>query len=122
MAVYRLATDCPLYGAPLAVRHVRRTGAFFLGCTGYPACRFTEDYDTAFQSIASAVTNPPPRGIDPELLLGRLKELIAQIHPDRFGGSNAVATEATKLVLQLRDDVKAGCLHYGANNYARSAR
>ena len=35
MAVYRVASDCPLCGAPLAVRHVRRTGTLFLGCTAY---------------------------------------------------------------------------------------
>ena len=106
---YRIATDCPICGASLAVKHTRQTGALFLGCTGYPNCRFAEDYDAALQSIiASGLAHPPPRGICPDLLLGRLKGMVAQLHPDKFGGSDPAATEAIKLLLQLRDDVQAG--------------
>jgi len=109
MAHYRIATDCPICGAPLAVKHTRQTGALFLGCTGYPNCRFAEDYDTALQSIiASGLAHPPPRGVCPDRLLVRLRGIVAQLHPDKFGGSDPAATEAIKLLLRLRDDVQAG--------------
>ena len=45
-------------------------------------------------------------GMDQEALLRRIKTLLLTCHPDRWGGDNPVATELTKGLLALRDDIR----------------
>src|SRR5437879_13760363 len=52
-AAYRLAADCPHFGAPLVLRQNRQTGALFTGCSAYPGCAFTEPYDTRVQTLST---------------------------------------------------------------------
>lgn len=47
----KLDEACPDCGRPLAVRNGRRGP--FVGCTGYPGCRYTRDYDPAKEASGS---------------------------------------------------------------------
>jgi Topoisomerase DNA binding C4 zinc finger len=44
-----LSGICPRCGSRLVVRYAHRTDEPFVGCVGYPNCRFTERFNTALQ-------------------------------------------------------------------------
>ena len=102
---YRLASDCPLCGKPLRLRRNRSDGNKFWGCTGYPACRFTEDYEARSTELITEIAtlkrelwkarneaefarrNQSPRSPgtagSPTHIKRLLKKLVFQFHPDR---------------------------------------
>jgi hypothetical protein len=63
--------NCPRCGKPLAVRNGKR--GKFIGCTGYPDCRFTKDI---FVKEKEEDLTPPP-GYDPrDDLLGSIESAV----------------------------------------------
>jgi ssDNA-binding Zn-finger/Zn-ribbon topoisomerase 1 len=111
--VYR---ECPKCGARLSLRRQRATGNAFLGCTKYPACKFTENVDVTMQDMASRMAgledevkqlridvqqmkrggnaSSPPRATDVSRLL---RDLIFRFHPDR----NPAGLDAGAVVAEL---------------------
>lgn len=49
---YRIACDCPLCGSPLTRRSRHKDGSEFVGCNGYPRCKFVEPLDIGVQKIS----------------------------------------------------------------------
>jgi ssDNA-binding Zn-finger/Zn-ribbon topoisomerase 1 len=48
---YRITKDCPLCARPVGLKNSSR--GTFVGCTGFPRCRYTEPYDDALWDIAN---------------------------------------------------------------------
>lgn len=89
----RLSTRCPDCGKP--IRRIKRKtdNDYFLGCTGYPACRFTDSYDDALSDCLDWIA----ASLDVDL-----KKLIALAHPDRWP-QNPLAHELTVALNALRE-------------------
>jgi ssDNA-binding Zn-finger/Zn-ribbon topoisomerase 1 len=111
MEATRISTECPRCGDDLVVRHNRRNGNPFLGCDSYPACSFSEPYVTAlhdaldeFKRQQARASAPPKQSPRLEEISRRVREAIIAVHPDKWGDHPA-STEATKLLLDLRDFV-----------------
>jgi ssDNA-binding Zn-finger/Zn-ribbon topoisomerase 1 len=49
----RVSRDCPSCGHPLNVRSRRSDGKKVIGCTGYPACTFTEEVHPQLARVAA---------------------------------------------------------------------
>ena len=117
MFTYHLSTECPeCYDGDLTIRHAKATRKPFIGCTNYPRCRFTCEYSEFVQSFCQEVDRlrrevamlrlrREDGSVPQEPLLRRLKSIIADVHPDRFGGSDHAATLATQHMIALRDDI-----------------
>jgi ssDNA-binding Zn-finger/Zn-ribbon topoisomerase 1 len=52
-ATFILTGTCPHCHSTLLVRHTRSTHEPFVGCKGYPACRFTAQYDEALAAVVA---------------------------------------------------------------------
>jgi ssDNA-binding Zn-finger/Zn-ribbon topoisomerase 1 len=119
---YALTAVCPRCDVPLCVRDGAR--GYFIGCSGYPGCRYTSEYDRALQSLGkrlhdledevsvlhfSACESLPLKcspSIPATLDIDReLKKLLLSCHPDRWQG-HPVATALTQAVLELRDRIR----------------
>jgi len=113
MSDYRLSTECPRCGEPLTVRKNRRDGTLFLGCDGYPSCRFTEELVPALEELREQMqvhiqqqmqsrdvaTSPTLNEIS-----RRIRKTITAIHPDRWS-DHPLAAEVTKELNSLREFV-----------------
>ncbi len=91
---YSIRAECPECGRAMRVRTNRRDRSQFLGCTGYPNCRYSEEYEPQAQALARQIaelethlTRAIQSGgrrrttdIDAEL-----KRMIFRFHPDRVG-------------------------------------
>lgn len=103
-AATRLAGECPRCKSPL-VRRTRRTdGNAFLSCSGYPACKFAEDWDPHVARLSEDVDalRSEVAQLRSELARGRrsshtpdisreLRDVIAFAHPDRWPQSSDLA-------------------------------
>ena len=89
---FHLSIFCPQCHKPLRRIKSKRNDEFFLGCTGYPTCRFTESYDEALQDFFAWLG----ASLDVDL-----KKLIALSHPDRWP-NNPLAHEVTACLNTLR--------------------
>lgn len=110
---FRLAADCPLCRAPLALRKNRRTLELFVSCTAYPGCRFAEAHDPRVQFLAKHLTrltiqSAAPTQRDTGQDLNReLRQLIAFTHPDRWP-NNPLSHEITTALVALRERLNKG--------------
>lgn len=52
-APWRLAAECPVCGRGLRLRRRREDRRPFIGCAGYPSCKFAEDYDEVLVAIVA---------------------------------------------------------------------
>lgn len=89
---FHLSIYCPRCHEPLRRIQSKRNDGFFLGCAGYPRCRFTESYDEALQDFLAWLS----ASLDVDL-----KKLIALAHPDRWP-NNPLAHEVTSGLNTLR--------------------
>lgn len=89
----RLSTLCPDCGKPLRRIKRKTNESYFLGCSGYPACRFTDSYDDALADCLDWYA----ASIDVDL-----KKLIALAHPD-YWPQNPLAHEITVALNALRE-------------------
>lgn len=77
-----LASSCPDCGmGRLRIRSRRADGRRFIGCSNYPGCGFTSDYNEEVEELVgdlqlSVATSKAE-------LVSTLKELIFRFHPDR---------------------------------------
>jgi ssDNA-binding Zn-finger/Zn-ribbon topoisomerase 1 len=102
----KLATlICPRCESSMSVRTNRAKGSKFIGCDGYPSCRYTRPYDVVLDDLvarvsaleeaarSSSYTRTPLKFAD------ELKNLIFEFHPDR----NPRDVDATRLAAALND-------------------
>jgi hypothetical protein len=107
---------------PSCFGRARRDHSPFIGCVGYPQCRYTAPYDEAIQQLAERLARHesgllwrphtphlPADYVARSSVDRALRHLAAVAHPDRWQG-HAVAEELTKLVLDLREQVVEGQL------------
>ena len=83
----------------LRVRHNRKDGEFFLGCSAYPACRYAQAYD---ESLAVFID-----WLEASLDLD-MKRMIATAHPDKWPG-NPLAHEVTVALNAMREKLQVLC-------------
>ena len=106
---------CPECHERVAVRHRRRDGEPFVGCTGYPLCKWAAPYDAAVQAVAHELaeaqqaledkhTDDTPRA---RVTAKDLRQLLAWSHPDKHGGADIPAHEVAVRVGELLDRVKS---------------
>jgi ssDNA-binding Zn-finger/Zn-ribbon topoisomerase 1 len=119
-ASLRLSGTCPLCSRPLVRKTRRSDGNAFLSCTGYPSCKFAEDFDQHVDEVAREIADlrdevqilraqlraqpmpgrrPSTSAID---ISRELKLLVASVHPDRHQ-----TPEAQKLAHELAVRVNA---------------
>jgi ssDNA-binding Zn-finger/Zn-ribbon topoisomerase 1 len=55
MRALAVTESCPVCRAWLVTRHRRADGQPFIGCSRFPACRFTEPYDARLSRLAERV-------------------------------------------------------------------
>lgn len=84
-----LTGQCPLCDRELSLRRRRSDGEPFVGCTGYPACRYTCDYDVALERLHFEMEElrRNSKAAAPDSVRRQLRELVFRFHPDRAGGS-----------------------------------
>jgi ssDNA-binding Zn-finger/Zn-ribbon topoisomerase 1 len=120
---WRLAAECPRCRRALVVRYARRDGGQFIGCTGYPHCRFTCEYNDALQWLASRTAaletevragrraQGSVRLLAPASLERALTHLISLAHPDRWSQrqpATTLAHELTTALRALREQIQRG--------------
>ena len=118
MTLYSICPRCPECGAALKVRTNRALQDQFLGCSGYPDCKFTAGYEPAEQALAAqidkleaqlvlAIHQGPNRHagrMTREVAAEQLKRLVFECHPDR--NPHGVDSGAiTQKLLRLRSDL-----------------
>jgi ssDNA-binding Zn-finger/Zn-ribbon topoisomerase 1 len=93
--MFRISGDCPACGSHLVTRTNRAEGNKFVGCSGYPECRFTTQYDRALDEIMLQLealrsqVDDLRRGdggsVNSDSLTDNdLKQMIFFAHPDRW--------------------------------------
>jgi len=106
-----LTGTCPLCESRLHVRNRRSDGAPFIGCTSYPACCYTSDYDVTLEHLNDEIDDlrrqldKKEKGETPATLRKQLRDLVFRFHPDRAGDTLAahdVAAALNRLLDQLR--------------------
>ena len=97
----RLTSECPMCGDPLVARKNRREGTLFLGCSAYPACRFTEEVIPALEQVLSQTKNQTAASPTLAEVNRRIRQTIAIVHPDKWQGA-PLATEVTRELNDLR--------------------
>jgi ssDNA-binding Zn-finger/Zn-ribbon topoisomerase 1 len=102
MSETRLATDCPRCQSPLEVHRNRKTGELFLGCSGFPHCRFSEPYETGLSHLVNTfqVHLRVQDKLWRESLQRELRRLLILASPTRWPG-NALAAEMARALLDL---------------------
>lgn len=111
-AAMRLAGDCPRCGRPLVRRTRRADGNAFLSCSGYPECRFAEDFDPHLNALADQIRELTARVAELERgrsrggaapgLSRELRDIIAAAHPDRWPAAAELAHLVTSRLNALR--------------------
>jgi len=106
-----LTGTCPLCDSRLHVRNRHSDGAPFIGCSSFPGCRYTSDYDVTLESIYDEMDELRRKLNDAKqcdaaaALKKRLVQLVFRFHPDRAGQTIAthdVVAELNRLVDSLR--------------------
>ena len=100
---------CPECDGALRVQHRRRDRMPFLGCTRWPACRFTAPYDIREQQLARRILQLESAlddldfapALEQGLVAKELRGLIAFAHPDRWP-DQPLAHEVTARLTDLR--------------------
>jgi ssDNA-binding Zn-finger/Zn-ribbon topoisomerase 1 len=93
--MYRISGDCPVCGDHLVTRTNRTEGNKFVGCSAWPECHFTTQYDRALdeimlqlEALRSQVDDLRRGGggsVNSDSLTDNdLKQMIFFAHPDRW--------------------------------------
>ena len=122
---FAISTLCPDCNAVLRVRSNRRDGHHFVGCSRYPRCNFTSDYDELIEDLGEKIErledwvrylrgelrdagNDRDAGmIQSAEVDDKLKGLVFELHPDRRGEAIST-TEVTQRINDLRSRLHAG--------------
>ena len=103
---YTLTGDCPRCGGYLSARERNRDGALFIGCSGYPSCRFTAPYDPHLQdlvrendSLRARLEAHAPAA--PDELRRAVREVLVNFHPDKHPSGTVDATEVAQALTWL---------------------
>jgi ssDNA-binding Zn-finger/Zn-ribbon topoisomerase 1 len=115
MTAWRISANCPLCSSPLRLRANRRDGDLFVGCSGFPRCRFAEPFDAMTHALAERIVDLEDRldralvaqpSSPSDVIEKALRSLIVFAHPDRWP-DNPLAHEITVRLTALRDEVRA---------------
>jgi ssDNA-binding Zn-finger/Zn-ribbon topoisomerase 1 len=109
-AVLRLAGECPNCGKPLVRRNRRKDNQPFLSCSGYPNCKFAEDWDPHIQELKQLFDRRIAelenlRGTSNENDIKKtIREIMVFAHPDRWPAAwKELAHGVTARLSALRD-------------------
>lgn len=119
--VYPMAT-CADCGGDMVLRNSPKTGGKFLGCSGYPSCRFTVSYDETLADLGRTIrdlrtelqevygrVNASGNGKTVaalEKIDGKARDFVARWHPDKHP-QPVSATEVCAALNWIRDAIKA---------------
>ena len=95
---FTIADHCPECGCVLKVRRNRADGNNFIGCSGYPTCRFATGLDVTLEDLAyrmdllekenDRMSRSGSNGSGPSAeVRAIIKNLIFRFHPDRNDGA-----------------------------------
>jgi ssDNA-binding Zn-finger/Zn-ribbon topoisomerase 1 len=114
--VIAIVLHCPYCDGKLRKRFRRADNAPFVGCTGYPDCRYTCDYDEVLQAvIREARKTATSNGADPNVndfskrresgavTVRDIRALLAWAHPDRHSAGPVDAHELGVRLTALLD-------------------
>lgn len=85
--VVALTGTCPLCNRDLRVRRRRADNEPFIGCSGYPACTYTTDYDVALEQLHDELEQLRGGSGKSNGVRRQLRDLVFRFHPDRAGCS-----------------------------------
>jgi ssDNA-binding Zn-finger/Zn-ribbon topoisomerase 1 len=114
----RLSGDCPTCSKPLVLRRARQGGDPFIGCTGYPACCFTEKFDAHLQDVLGrldamerecaalrqrmSTMEAARRGTaDADACEPLRKQLIRLAHPDKWSQGQPASVLAHEVMVMV---------------------
>jgi ssDNA-binding Zn-finger/Zn-ribbon topoisomerase 1 len=99
--------NCPRCGCNLVKRSRRSDGNLFVGCSGYPNCKFVCDYNSLVERTIDNFINEYSNNYRSNNYNGNnnlnsktIKDLIFFAHPDRNNNSDK-SNQITKLLLNL---------------------
>ena len=99
-----IAYSCPKCGEDLARRTRRSDGNPFLGCTGYPSCRFTAPYDAREQALARRIDELEDElaGLTEGGVSAKdIRDVLVWAHPDKHPGGTLSAHDVAARLSQL---------------------
>ena len=104
---YRFSAQCPYCGAPLVLRSNNSDlSRKFFGCSTYPACRFTEPYDTTIDQLGTVLRElEHHKATDRAFLRQELLTAIEKCHPNLHPQAPALALEIRLVLIGLREKV-----------------
>lgn len=101
----RIAADCPSCNRDLVRR--RGSNGDFLGCSGFPRCKFTEPYEWSLEQLNKQVV---AYGYDSSWFRDAISEVkktvrdvILFAHPDRWPAASNVTNGVTARLNALMD-------------------
>lgn len=103
MVVVALTGTCPLCGGDLRVRRRRSDNEPFVGCSRYPGCHYTTDYDVALELLHDELERNKSGA--PASVRRQLRDLVFRFHPDRAGDSVST-TEVVAAINNLLDTIR----------------
>lgn len=100
-----LTGKCPLCDRDLRVRRRRADNEPFVGCSGYPSCSYTTDYDVALEQLYDELERSKHQSGPPVSVRRQLRDLVFRFHPDRAGDSVS-STEVVAAINDLLDQTR----------------
>ncbi len=99
---------CPDCGRAVYKRRRRRDGEPFLGCSGYPSCRWACDYDARVQALAEQVAELQAQGhVDSHGVSARdIRKVLTWAHPDRWPNGTLPVHEVAVRLSELFETAK----------------
>ena len=113
--IYRIefTSDCPDCGRRLRLNRRKRDGGEFVGCTGFPNCRFAEDLEGqgilgrlhSLEEQVRALARRDPMSLS--AVSSKFRDMIAWCHPDKHPTGMISAHEVTVRLNQIRKELSA---------------
>jgi len=115
--VVSVSYGCPNCGDDVSVRRRRADGQPFLGCDGYPSCRWTAPFSEAHQALADRIAflesrlaslerDPPP--LIGGVTLSDIRSLVSWGHPDRWPNGHVPAHDLGVRLIALLNKSREG--------------
>ncbi len=98
---------CPDCGRAVYRRRRRRDDEPFLGCSGYPACRWTADYDSRVQALAEQVAELEAlQDVRDGVSAKDIRKVLTWAHPDRWPEGTLPVHEVAVRLSELFETAK----------------
>jgi ssDNA-binding Zn-finger/Zn-ribbon topoisomerase 1 len=108
--VVAIQPHCPLCGFDVRVRRNSKDGNEFVGCSGYPRCKWTGPADAALQNLSRRILKLEDEVFEANALLRKesafvtasdIKAILAWAHPDKHPTGSVPAHDLAIMLTSL---------------------